>query len=38
MNHMFQTDLKKRKSYLKTIAKNNRSWPFRWNDGGPFCC
>ena len=29
MNHMFQTDLKKRKSYLKTIAKNNRSWPFR---------
>ena len=29
MNYMFQTDLNKRKSYMKTIAKNNRSWPFR---------
>ena len=29
MNHVFKTDLGKRKAYLKTIAKNNRSWPVR---------
>lgn len=29
MNYMFQTDLNKRKSYLKTIAKNNSTWTIR---------
>lgn len=29
MNFTFQTDLEKRKAYLKTIAHNNPSWIFR---------
>lgn len=29
MNHTFQTDLTKRKAYLKAIAKRNPSWIFR---------